>query len=116
MELLLKVTARLLSKGTNAPFNGPEVRVKVYDKDLFDDDFMGEGTPDEHGEVEIAINLEKARSSDSPFESLPDLYLVIFRDGQEIFRTGIMQDVDPQQQGDFNSALGLRLNLGTYLV
>ena len=115
MDLLVKITAQLLEKGARLPVSGPQFLVKLYDKDAFEDDFLGECQPDEAGRITITFNRKKLSSLDSPFETEPDFYFVLFRDEQVIFKSQVMEDVN-LQAADFDAKEGLHFDLGTYLI
>ena len=41
-EMRITVIARLIAKGADQPITGKEYCVRLFDKDFFDDDFLGE--------------------------------------------------------------------------
>ena len=48
-EMNIEVKVRLIRKGDDEPVTGSEYSVRLYDKDIFNDDFLGESIPDEEG-------------------------------------------------------------------
>lgn len=110
--MLIKVRATFLNT-TSAPLTG--VRVKLFDKDVLQDDVLGEGTPDEHGLVELICNLGDAMSADSPLETKPDLYFVVTEGGKERFRTPVEMNVNFSQVDPVTHEMNARtVDLGVF--
>lgn len=65
------VTGRILDQKGNG-IRG--LKVKVYDKDVFDDDFLGEGKTNAKGAYRVTF--PKERFSDV-FENYPEIYLLV---------------------------------------
>ena len=116
MELLVKVTARLLQKGLGKPFSGEEFSFRLYDQDLMKDDFLGEASPDEEGRVEITFHPASIRTTDSPDETEPDLYFVLLKNGQAIYQSEVINDVNFDREGDFSSREGVSYDMGTFVI
>jgi hypothetical protein len=76
------------------PLTGPEYSVRLYDKDLFFDDKLGKGILDADGNVSFLVSVADIKSIDSPDERTPDLYFVLEKKGQEIFRSQVFENVD----------------------
>lgn len=115
-EMSIEVTARLIAKGTDAPVTGNEFVVKLYDKDFFDDDFLGEATPDENGRVSIIFNPETFDKKDPIREKSLDFYFVVFKRGMVIFRSKVMEHVDVDAIETFKMGEGEVVDLGSFLV
>lgn len=115
-EMNIYVTARLISKVTNGPIKDSDYSVKLFDKDQFDDDFLGESQPDEEGVVTFSI--DNAQFGDFlQLESRPDFYFVVFKNETEIFRSKVMEDVDLEaKHNDFKMGKGEMIDLGSFLV
>lgn len=90
-------------------------KIKLYDKDLLSDDFLGEGTTNSAGEVKITFDPNDAASWDSPDEEEPDLYFVVFRDGEKVYKSKTMQDVDLFKNRD-NQSKYSHIDLGTHSI
>ncbi|MBC8111792.1 MAG: hypothetical protein H7Y04_12090 [Verrucomicrobia bacterium] len=116
MELLLTVTAKFMHKETGNPVRGVSFLAKLYDKDIFEDDFLGECEPDENGQVSFTFNPEIFADLDSLMEKEPDLYCVLFEDSKLIFRTKLIPDLAIPQNADFNANSGQTYDLGTFIV
>ena len=54
-EMNIEVKVRLIRKGDDEPVTGNEFSVRLYDRDIFNDDFLGESVPDEEGVCTISI-------------------------------------------------------------
>lgn len=115
LEMLLHIKARLLAKGTNEPL-GKENTVRVYDKDLYDDDYLGEATPNEDGTVEVTFAPKDIQSWDSPLEEKPDVYFVVMRGKDVLYKSPVFEDLDPDTEGNFIFEHGMVFDLGTFLV
>ena len=90
---LVRIVARLVHEGSGQPVGGPEYLARLFDDDPVRDDILGE-CPVTAGRVEIAFDLERAAGGDTPWETMPDLYLVVLKGGVEIHRTCVVADVD----------------------
>lgn len=115
-EMQIEVTARLIAKGADAPLHGDDVLVKLYDKDFFDDDFLGSATPDRDGRVRILFNPEKFDRKDPIREKSLDFYFLVYKAGQEIFRSKVMEDVQVEAIEQFKMGEGEIIDIGTFLV
>lgn len=115
MELLLHVHARFL-RHSGDPVHGNHYHVRLYDQDITEDDFLSEEQPDKEGKVHFTINPAQYKSIDSPGEKKPDLYMVLYHDGKEIFRTPVIQDIDPDTETNFDETEGEWVDMGSFLI
>ena len=76
------------------PLTGEEFSVSLRDKDRFFDDKLGSSRLDTKGNAEFIIFVADIISIDSPAERTPDLYFVVYKDGEEIFRSDTIHEVD----------------------
>jgi hypothetical protein len=116
MGIFIHTKIKLIEKGTGAPLSGADLSVKLYDKDPLADDFLGEATPDQAGNVLIKFDLDKIKSADTPFEEFPDLYFKVYKSGNQYFESPIVDDIDTVKEGDFSFTEGKVIDLGTYLI
>lgn len=115
-DMNIEVTARLIAKGTDAPVTGKEYLVRLYDKDFFEDDFLGESTPDEKGIARIIFNPDDFDKEDVLKEASLDFYFVVFKNGQPIFSSKVMEQVDINRFEKFKMGEGEVFDLGTFLI
>ena len=115
-EMSIEVTARLIAKGSDTPVTGDDFVVKLYDKDFFDDDFLGEGSPDNNGRVRIIFNPGAFDRKDSIREKSLDFYFVVFEKGLVIFRSKVMEHVDVDAIETFKMGEGEVVDLGSFLI
>ncbi len=54
-EMNIEVRVLLIAKGTDEPLTGDGYLVRLYDKDIFNDDFLGESSLDEDGLAKFHI-------------------------------------------------------------
>jgi hypothetical protein len=94
MGMMIKVIACFIDKKTGKPLSGNDLVVKLYDKDIFDDDFLGEAKLNDKGKVEIFADLDDASSIDTPLEGYPDLYFVLQNQTGVIFESKVFHNVD----------------------
>lgn len=114
-EMDIEVTARFIAKGTDAPLTGEAYKVRLFDKDVFDDDYIGESGLDDNGSAGIKFN--RAAFGDlGNIEKTPDLYFAVLKDGVQIFQSKVMEEVDVDTFGRFKMGEGDVIDLGTYLV
>ena len=114
-EMNIEVVARFIGKGHEQPVTGDQYKVRLYDKDVFGDDYLGESTLDENGYAKISFTHD-AFSGVLHLENKPDFYFVVFKHMQEIFRTKVMEDVDPELAEKFKMGEGEVIDLGTFLI
>jgi hypothetical protein len=69
------VTARIVSRQNHQPVSGATVR--VYDKDLVLDDFLGEATTDAEGRFSVTFSSDDFQGHVSGFESRPDVFVKV---------------------------------------
>lgn len=115
-EMSIQVNARLIAKGTEAPVTGERYLVRLFDKDFFDDDFLGEATPDDEGRISITFDPSRFDRNDPIREKALDFYFVLYRNGEAIHRSKVMEDVDIDAIDTFRMGAGEVIDLGTFLV
>ncbi len=115
-EMNIEVSARLIARGADEPLTGNQYRVRLFDKDFFDDDFLGESGLDGNGKIHISFSPSEFEKRDPIKETSLDFYFVLFRDGKEIFRSKVMDDVDVEAVEAFRMGKGEMIDLGTFLV
>ena len=69
------VTARVVSRQNHQPVSGANVR--VYDKDLVLDDFLGEATTDADGNFSVTFSSDDYKGQVSGFEARPDIFVKV---------------------------------------
>jgi hypothetical protein len=114
-DMNLEVKGRLIAKGTDAPLTGPQYNVRLFDRDLFEDDYLGESSLDENGCISIIFAPEKMNSGTLE-DKYPDFFFVLYRDGELIFQSKVMQDVDPADHATLRMGEGAVIDLGAFLV
>ena len=77
-----------------SPLSGDGYTVALLDEDRFFDDKLGEVELNAEGAAEFLIAAADILSIDSRGERTPDLYFVLRKDGDEIFRSDVFQEVD----------------------
>lgn len=111
----IEVKVRLISKGTNTPLIGSEFFVRLYDKDIFNDDFLGETTINEDGIATFSLN-RKDFSGPLNLDDKPDFYFVVYKSGKEIFKSKVMADMVLSDFEQFVMKEGKVIDLGTFLI
>ena len=114
-EMNIEVKVRLISKGDDEPITGNGYSVRLYDKDIFNDDYLGESTPDETG---IAKFLFSPGDFATPInaDDKPDFYFVVYKNETEIFKSKVMSNLDLSDFNDFVMREGNVIDLGTFLI
>ena len=114
-NMSMEVTARFISKGTDTPLTGEAYKVRLFDKDIFDDDFIGESGLDENGVARIQFT-HKAFSDLANLETMPDLYFAVVKNDVQIFESKVMEEIDVAGLEQFKMGKGEVIDLGTFLV
>ena len=114
-DMSMEVTARFISKGTDAPLTGDAYKVRLFDKDILDDDYIGESGLDKSGVAKIKFT-HKAFSDLGTLETMPDLYFSVLKNEQQIFESKVIKEIDVAALEQFKMGEGEVIDLGTFLV
>ncbi|MEO6707355.1 MAG: hypothetical protein ABIN04_16060 [Ginsengibacter sp.] len=114
-EMNIEVKVRLIAKGNDEPVTGTNIQVRLYDKDVFNDDFLGEATPDEEG-VAHFIFSQKDFSSPANLDDKPDFYFVVYNNKKQVFKSKVMSNLDLSDMVEFTMREGEIIDLGTFLI
>ncbi len=114
-EMRFEITARFIAKGVDAPVTGESFKVCLFDKDIFDNDFIGQSGLDENGYVKISFHHE-AFGDLANLEAFPDFYFVVYKNDIPIFQSKVIKDVDLVALEQYKKGEGEVIDLGTYLI
>ncbi|MEP7111267.1 MAG: hypothetical protein ABI760_24945, partial [Ferruginibacter sp.] len=114
-EMNIMVKATFIAKGKDTPVSGEQFTLRLYDKDVFGDDYLGESKLNEAGEGLIIFG-HKAFGNAFNLETLPDFYFVLYKDNVPVFQSKVMEDVDLQTLEQYQSGNGEVIDLGIYLI
>jgi hypothetical protein len=114
-EMNIEVKVRLISKGNDEPVNGSDFSVRLYDKDIFNDDFLGESVPDEEG-VARFVFTEKDFSKPGNLDKKPDFYFLVYKATEPVFKSKVMSNLDLSDFEEFVMKEGEVIDLGTFLI
>ncbi len=114
-EMNIEVKATFIAKGENTPVTGNQYNLRLYDKDIFGDDYLGECKLNEAGEGRIIFG-HKAFGNTFNLDIMPDFYFVLYKDKVPVFKSKVMEDVDLQTLEQYKPGEGEVIDLGTYLV
>ncbi len=113
-EMNLIIQVRLIASGNDEPLAGNGFKVRLYDKDVFNDDFLGES--ELHNGLARFIITQKDFTSPSKLDERPDFYFVLLHDQQVIFKSRVMTNLDISDIEQFVMKEGELIDLGTFLV
>ncbi|MBC8045846.1 MAG: hypothetical protein H7Y00_03570 [Fimbriimonadaceae bacterium] len=116
MELLIQVYVKFIHKHNAEPVHGGNYSARLYDKDILTDDFLGESKLNSEGKAHFKIDPKQYRTEDSLLETKPDFYITLLKEGLQIFKTPVAQNIDFNIQGNFNSKEGEWIDLGTFVI
>ncbi len=111
----LEVRVVLIAKGSDEPVKGKQFSVRLFDKDIFDDDYLGESHLDKKGCAKFIIT-EKHFAGFAMEDEKPDFYFVVYKNKKQIFKSRVMQNFDLRNAEEFKMAEGEVVDLGTYLI
>ncbi len=114
-EMNIEVKVRLIRKGDDEPLTGNEFKVRLYDNDIFNDDFLGESAPDEEGLAKFLFS-QGDFSNPVKLEKKPDFYFVVYKNDQSIFKSKVMSNLDLSDVEEFIMKEGEVIDLGTFLI
>lgn len=115
-DIALRVKARFVAgkHPDDAPASAAYL-VRLYDKDLFEDDFLGEARPDDRGTV--VFRLQGSAWRDTPLEdSMPDFYLVVYHGKDIIFTSPVMENIFTEGLKTYRKGEGNTIDLGTFFI
>lgn len=110
----LEVMARFIGKGHDSALTD-NYTVRLYDKDVFEDDFLGETRLDDNGVAKISFTHE-AFNNPLNIEDKPDFYFVVYKNKEQIFKTKVLHDVNIEAIEKFKMGEGEVIDLGTFLI
>ena len=114
-EMNIEVKATFIAKGNDAPVSGEQYRLRLYDTDIFGEDYLGESKLNETGEGCIVLT-HKEFSSRFRKGTLPDFYFVLYNNKIPVFQSKIMENVNAESLEQYTRGEGEVIDLGTYLV
>jgi hypothetical protein len=114
-EMNIEVKVCLISKGNDEPLTGSEYSVRLYDKDVFNDDYLGESVPDEDGMAKFLLS-QGDFSQPLNLDNKPDFYFVVYKNKQQIFKSKVMSNLDLSNIEEFIMKEGEVIDLGTFLI
>lgn len=99
------------------PLSGDDYSVALLDEDRFFDDKLGASGLNADGVAEFLVSAADILSFDSAGERTPDLYFVVRKDGKEIFRSDVFDEVDFESEDEVTGRpKGLTKKFGPFLV
>ena len=113
-DINLEVTARFIGKGNDQPITGDAYLVRLYDKDIFEDDFLGQSTVDGNGVVKISFTHSSFSNWNT--DTNPDFYFIVLKHNDIIFKSKVLEDIDIDSLEKFKMGEGEVIDLGTYLI
>jgi hypothetical protein len=90
---IFKVIANFTDEN-GSPLSGDSYSVALLDEDRYFDDKLGEAGLSDDGIAEFLVSAADILSFDSAGERTPDLYFVVRKDGDEIFRSEVFDEID----------------------
>lgn len=114
-KMNLEVRLRLIRKGNDEPLSSKTFLVRLYDKDVFNNNFLGESIPDEDGVARFVFTQE-AFAGFANLDDKPDFYFVVYSNGNEIFKSRVMSNLDLSDIETFIMKEGEVIDLGTFLI
>lgn len=114
-EMNIEVKVRLIRKGDDEPLTGNEYSVRLYDSDIFNDDFLGESVPDEEGVARFLFS-QGDFSKPANLDQKPDFYFVVYKNKDLIFKSKVMSNLDLSDVEEFVMKEGEVIDLGTFLI
>lgn len=116
MEKRITVIAQLVHKESGQPIASDGTVVKLYDKDIITDDFLGECKVNEDGIIQISFHRSDFSTSDSLGEKHPDLYFLVFKYGAQLYKSKVMHNFNLDDPIHLNTQEGTVVDLGTFKI
>jgi hypothetical protein len=114
-EMNIDVRVLLIAKGNDEPLTGNGYKVRLFDKNIFNDDYLAESKLDQNGLAEFIIT-EKHFQGFAKLGAKPDFYFVVYKNNEEIFKSRVMKNLDLTNIEEFRIKEGEVVDLGTFLI
>ncbi|MGN6193499.1 MAG: hypothetical protein ACTHOB_01075 [Ginsengibacter sp.] len=114
-EMNIEVKVRLISRGNDEPVTGGNFKVRLYDQDVFNEDYLGESVPDEEGVAKFLFSQGDFKKPVN-LDQKPDFYFVVYQNNKIIFKSKVMSNLDLSDFEDFVMKEGDVIDLGTFLI
>ena len=114
-EMNIEVRVLLIAKGNDEPVTGKEYTVRLFDKDVFNDDYLGESSLNEDGLATFIITEQHFKGF-AKLDDKPDFYFVVYKNKKEIFKSRVMKNLDLTNIEEFKMREGEVVDLGTFLI
>jgi hypothetical protein len=114
-DINITVTASFIRKGSDAPITGEGFELRLFDKDLMEDDYLGSSPLDAEGRASIRFS-HHSFGDNLNIEQMPDLYFALYKDDHLVFQSKVMEDLDLPALEKFKMGTGEVVDLGTFLV
>jgi hypothetical protein len=113
-DMNIEVIARLIEKGSDKPLHGAAYKVRLYDRDFFEDDFLGESGLDHEGRAVIIFNPGAMNRNPVLHEDSLDFYFAVFHHDKLIYKSKVMPNTALLEE--FRMGEGERIDLGSFLI
>lgn len=114
-DMKIEVMARFITKGSDAPLTGSDYEMRLFEKDLMEDDYLGKSALDENGVAKVLFKHADYTDFLNP-EINPDLYFALYKGEALVFQSKVMRDLDLESMEKFKMGEGEVVDLGTFLV
>jgi len=111
----IEVRVLLIGKGNDEPLTGKQYAVRLFDKEIFDNDFLGESALDQNGRAVFIISQEHFKLFARLVEK-PSFYFAVYKANQLIFKSMVMKNLDLRDIEEFKMKEGEVVDLGTFLI
>jgi hypothetical protein len=115
MADMFKLRVRFVDS-SGQPLKGEEYRVAFHDKDVIGSSVLGESGLDGNGVGEAVCATADVRGLFSPGETHPDVFCTLTRGGQQIHKTKVVRNFNPDQTTGPAGRANSTLDLGTITV
>ena len=114
-DMKIEVMAGFITKGSDAPLTGSDYEMRLFEKDLMEDDYLGKSSLDAKGVAKVSFKHADYMDFLNP-EINPDLYFALYKGEALIFQSKVMRDLDLESLEKFKMGEGEVVDLGTFLV
>lgn len=114
--ILMKFLCRFIAKGSRTPVGGPGYSARFMDKDLLKSDTLGTASVGPDGKAECLVPRVNMKGWDSPGETKPDVYVVLLKDGKELFRSPTIKNMNLAEVDPTTKEQRTTFDLGAFEV
>jgi len=113
MKYLVK--ARLIAGSEAGPLHNGHIKVRLFDRDFFEDEYLGEAHPNQEGIVQFEVTASDMNRGVLE-DKRPDFFFVVYKNNEVVFQSKVMENIDLHSVEHYEKGKGEVIDLGSFLI